>query len=221
MNARQTGAAAGITGPLVFAAISLSGGWIQPGYSVFSDYVSALSLGGRGWVQIVSFVIVGVCLLLFARAVAREFAESAIPSSGPVVLAVIGLGHLLSGPFAMDPQGTPVGVFSAHGLIHSLLGAMVFVLMPVVCFIFLRQFGRHAALRSLWWPTLVLGCAVAVADIAFAVIAKGSVVTRNPRLVAIMAADAGLLQRLVIIPFMSWVALFAAKLLSRSGAYLQ
>jgi hypothetical protein len=48
MNARQAGAVAGIVGPAIFVVISLIGGWVQPGYSVLSDYVSALSLGDHG-----------------------------------------------------------------------------------------------------------------------------------------------------------------------------
>jgi hypothetical protein len=213
MRSRQIGAAAGIVGPAIFVAISLTGNWIQPGYSVLSDYVSALSLGDHGWVQIASFVIVGVSLLCFAFTVGREFSEEAIPLGGPIVLAVVGFGYLLSGPFVMDPPGTPPGVFSSHGLAHSLLGAMVFILMPVACFVFLRQFGRKPAWRSFWWPTLILGCLIAIADIAFTAITKSAVVTKNLDLIAIVVADAGLLQRLVVIPFMGWIALFGARLL--------
>jgi hypothetical protein len=214
MRTRQIGATAGIAGPAIFVTIALIGGWIHPGYSVLSDYVSALSLGDHGWVQVASFVIVGVCLLLFAFTVVGEFHERTISLGGPIVLAVVGLGYLLSGPFVMDPPGGPPGVFSPHGLTHSVLGATVFILMPVTCFIFLHHFRRQPAWRSLWWPTLILGCVVAIADIAFAVITKSAVVTKNPHLVAIVAADAGLLQRLVIIPFMGWIALFGARLLA-------
>jgi len=213
MKARQAGAVAGIVGPAIFVVISLIGGWVQPGYSLLSDYVSALSLGDHGWVQIASFVIVGASLLLFAFTVAREFTERAVPLGGPIILAILGLGYLLSGPFVMDPPETPPGAFSWHGLAHSLLGATVFILMPVACFVFLRHFGRNPVWRCLWWPSLILGCVVAVADIAFAVITKSAVITRNPNLIAIVAADAGLLQRLAIIPFMGWIARFGARLL--------
>jgi hypothetical protein len=84
---------------------------------------------------------------------------------------------------------------------------MVFILMPVACLIFLRDFGRIPAWHGLWWPTLILGCLVAVADIAF------TLVTKSPNFIAISTAEGGLLQRLVIIPFMGWIALFGARLL--------
>jgi hypothetical protein len=207
MKSGQMGAAAAIVGPAIFVGISLSGGWVEPGYSAYSDYVSALSLGEHGWVQIASFVIVGTSLLLFAFTVAREFADRAVSIAGPIVVAILGIGYLLSGPLVMDPPGTALGALSGHGLAHGILGAMVFILMPVACFIFLRHFGRIPAWHGLWWPTLILGCLVAVADIAF------TLVTKSPNFIAISTAEGGLLQRLVIIPFMGWIALFGARLL--------
>jgi hypothetical protein len=81
--------------------------------------------------------------------------------------------------------------------------------MPVVCFVFLRRFGRDPAWHTLWWLTLILGVLVALADIIF------SVVTKSPNLIATTAPYAGLLQRLVIIPFMTWVAVFALSLWAR------
>ncbi len=83
---------------------------------------------------------------------------------------------------------------------------MVFVLMPIVCFVYLRRFGHAQRWRPLWWPTLLLGTITAVADIVF------SIVTKTPDLIARTAAWAGLLQRLVIIPFMVWVVVFASRL---------
>ena len=113
----------------------------------------------------------------------------------------------------MDPPGTPSGAFSWRGLAHGLLGAIVFTLMPVTCFIFLRQFRRDPAWLCLWRPTLVFGCFVAIADIAFVVTIKTAAITHGADLTAIATADAGLLQRLVIIPFMTWTALLGARLL--------
>jgi len=48
-------------------------GWLHPGYDPLKMYVSALSLGPRGWVQIVNFMVFGGLLIVFTRAVAAEF----------------------------------------------------------------------------------------------------------------------------------------------------
>jgi Protein of unknown function (DUF998) len=78
--------------------VSLIGSWLPPGYSAFSNYVSALSLGEHGWVQIASFLFVGSCLLMFAAAVAIDFAERAMPLAGPIVVAILGSGPIPSAP---------------------------------------------------------------------------------------------------------------------------
>jgi hypothetical protein len=126
MSTRQIGAAAGIVCPAAFVVTLLFSGGIRPGYSVLSDYVSALSLTDRGWGQIASFVVIGVSFLLFALTLARDFVKLTVPLADPIALAVVGLGYLFSSPFVIDRQGTPPGIFSWHGLTHSLRGAMVF-----------------------------------------------------------------------------------------------
>jgi hypothetical membrane protein len=203
----RIGGWAGVIGPSLFVVVFLVEGWLRPGYDPAADYVSALSLGERGWLQLTSFVIVGVCLLLFTAAVAREFPHGAASRAGPILLGSIGAGLLLSGPFVMDPAGTPSTALSWHGLIHGVLGGIVFVLMPVVCFVYLNRFGRDPHWRGLWTATLVLGTITAVADLVF------TVATKVPGLVTLTSPWPGLLQRLVLIPFMAWVTVFAARLL--------
>jgi hypothetical membrane protein len=206
----RIGGWAGVIGPSLFVLVFLIEGWLRPGYDPAADYVSALSLGVRGWVQVTNFLIVGVCLLLFTAAVAREFPEGAASLAGPILLGIIGAGLLLSGPFVMDPAGTPPAAMTWHGLIHGILGAIVFVLMPIVCFVYLKRFGHDPRWRGLWTATLVLGTITAVADLVF------TLATKMPPLVTLTAPRAGLPQRLVLIPFMVWVAAFASGLLRRT-----
>jgi hypothetical protein len=206
----RVGGWAGVIGPSLFVLVFLVEGWLRPGYDPAADYVSALALGARGWLQVANFLIVGVCLLLFTAAVSREFPQGAASRAGPILLGSIGTGLLLSGPFVMDPAGTPPAAMSWHGLIHGVLGAIVFVLMPVVCFVYLRRFGRDPRWRGLWTATLVLGTIAAVADLVF------TLATKVPGLVTVTGPWAGLLQRLVLIPFMAWVAVFAIGLLRRT-----
>ncbi len=207
---RRIGGWAGVIGPSLFVLVFLIEGWLRPGYGPAADYVSALSLGARGWVQVANFLIVGACLLLFTAAVSREFPQGAASRAGPILLTSIGTGLLLSGPFVMDPAGTPPAAMTWHGLIHGVLGGIVFVLMPVVCFVHLKRFGRDPRWQGLWRATLVLGTLTAVADLVF------TVATKVPALVTVSAPWAGLLQRLVLIPFMAWVVVFASGLLRRT-----
>ncbi len=191
----------GAVGPALFVLVFLIEGWARPGYSPSADYVSALSLGPRGWVQIVSFLVCGVGVQLLAYATWKTYGRPGRLAS--ILLAVIGFGLFWSGPFLMDPAGTPLAVQSGHGLVHGILGGAVFVLMPVVPFSLL---GRLREQRTAWSLTLGLAGATAVADIVFIV------VTKTPDLVTATAPYAGLIQRLVLIPFMAWLVVLGVVL---------
>jgi hypothetical protein len=97
-HARRVGAWAGVVGLSVFVLVFLVEDWARPKYNPAADYVTALALGERGWVQVTSFFIVGVCLLLFTAAASREFPSGAASRTGPILLGCIGAGLLLSGP---------------------------------------------------------------------------------------------------------------------------
>jgi hypothetical protein len=69
-------------------------------------YVSALSLGPRGLVQILNFVVFAWLLLAFCGRGRAGFRGAAGRSGvGPALLTIIAFGYLLSGPFPMDPDG--------------------------------------------------------------------------------------------------------------------
>lgn len=194
---------AGIIGPALFVAVFLLEGWIHPDYNPMADYVSALSLGARGWVQIANFVIFGALLFGFTRAVAAEFSNGKASRWGPILLTIISVGYLFSGPLVMDPTGTPLAEATIHGTLHGILGGIVFLLMPITIFVFLRRFRADPKWQFLQGWTLVLGTICAAVDILFTIVSK------SPSLQADFTNWLGLIQRGVIIPFMIWVCLFA------------
>src|SRR4029077_1917619 len=105
---------AGIIGPALFVSVFLLEGALRPGYNALNTYVSALSLGPRGWVQITNFILFGGLLLVFTWAVAGQFPSGQASRGGIIVLAIIAVGYLASGPFVMDPMGTPLSQATAH-----------------------------------------------------------------------------------------------------------
>ncbi|QIK73518.1 DUF998 domain-containing protein [Propioniciclava coleopterorum] len=148
MDARGNGAAAGVIGPLVFVGVFLIEGALRPGYDAAADFVSALSLGPRGWVQIASFLLTGACLILFAAWLRATFPSGPSSIAGPLLLGLIGAGLFASGPLVMDPAGTPLDAATWHGMAHNILGALVFVLMPVAMFVWLRRIRREPRLGA-------------------------------------------------------------------------
>jgi hypothetical membrane protein len=203
---RRIAAWAGMIGPALFVAIFTIEGWLRPGYQPLKMYVSELSLGPRGWIQIANFIILGILLLAFARGVAAEFRTGKASRGGPILLTIIAILFLVSGPLLMDPAGTPLNQVTVHGTIHGLAGGIVFLLMPISCFVFLRRFQADPSWRSLRWPTLVLGIIIAAAVVLLTILSKPPEIQRIP------VDWLGLVQRAIIVPFMLWVFIFALAL---------
>ena len=209
MNQRQR-AWAGMIGPILFVAIFILEGWLRPGYGPLKMYVSELSLGPRGWIQILNFVLFGLLLLVFTRAVAAEFQRGKASRGGIILLTILAICFLLSGPFVMDPASTPRSQMTFHGTLHGILGGIVFSLMPVSCFVFLRRFREDPKWQFLQPWTLVLGTISAAAVLLL------TIATKSPDTQSIFTEWLGLIQRTAIVPFMIWLFIFALGLLRQS-----
>ncbi len=210
MNRRRLAAWAGVVGPLLFAAVFTLEGWLRPGYEPRSMFVSELALGPRGWIQIANFVAFGVLFLLFTLGIAAEFREGKASRAGPILLAIIGVAFLFSGPLVMDPADTPRAQMSWHGLLHNLLGALVFSLSPVSCFVFWRRFREDAEWRWLQWWTLAAGVIIVAAVVVMRV---GPTVP--PEAPNAFNGWIGLVQRTALVTFLSWQFAFALGLYRR------
>jgi hypothetical membrane protein len=187
----------GLAAPVIFVGVFTIEGALRPDYSAVSSYVSALSLGPRGWVQIASFLATGALLLAFGRC--GELRHATV--WGARLLGVIGVGILLSGPFVMDPTGTPPRAMSLHGIVHQILGAIVFALMPITCFA-----ARSSRNRFRAWSILA-GATITAAIFALKVAQLGS---------PVLAPMLGLIQRVALVTFFTWVFSLAWALRSRA-----
>jgi hypothetical protein len=213
LNNRSLTAWAGIIGPALFVTVFLVEGWIRPGYNPLAEFVSALSLGPRGWIQIANFIIFGLLLFAFSRVVAAEFPSGKASRWGVILLMVLGVCYFVSGPAVMDPTtGTLNSLAGAtfHGILHGIMGGIVFLIMPIVIFVFLRRFRSDPEWQFLKGWSWVLGIICAVDDIFFTAVSK------SPDLSAAFSSWMGLIQRSVIIPFMIWIFVFALGLYRRS-----
>lgn len=200
---------AGIIGPILFVAIFTLEGWLRPGYKPFRMYISELSLGPRGWIQIVNFIVFGLLLLVFTRGIAAEFQSGKTARAGIVLLTILAISFLVSGPFVMDPAGTPQNQMTLHGTLHGIFGGIVFTLMPISCFVFLRRFREDPKWQFLEWPSLALGTISAVGVILLTFATK--LPTQN-----VFNEWPGLIQRTAIVPFMIWLFIFALGILRQS-----
>jgi hypothetical membrane protein len=202
MDNRTVGGIGGIVGPVLFVTIFTIEGSLRPGYDAWRMYLSELSLGPRGIVQIINIVLVGVLSLLFARGVAAEFPTA---RGASIALHVIGVGLVGAGLFVMDPLTTPLRDLSWHGVLHGVFGAPPFYAMPTASFLLAREFGRDPQWRPLRRPTL------AVAAVTITLTVVGRLVVELQRHGA--ALPGGAIQRADILVYFAWQIAVAARLL--------
>jgi hypothetical protein len=203
---RRFGAWAGVIGSMLFVSVFTIEGLLRPGYDPASMYISALSLGPRGWIQITNFIVVGLLIILFAKGVATEFGVTA--HIGVTLLMLIGTSLVASGLFVMDPATVPFFQMSAHSELHYLFGAIVFSLAPASCFVFFTRFSRVSAWRACRWWTLGTGI-VMVVGIGFLKTAALSLPSN------VLRPWLGAIQRATIVPFFIWVFIFGLAMLRR------
>jgi hypothetical protein len=205
----------GVVGPILFIITFLIEGATRPGYSPWRNYVSQLSTGEGGWVQIANFIMCGLLSLGFAVALwssspppARGFAW------GPTLLITFGLDLIVAAIFVTDPAlGYPPNSSLGpqgqtwHGAIHGVAGLLGFVVLAATCFVYARGFRGDPAWKGWTAYSNITGAIVALGFIAATVssVLDERGIVRN--------APTGLIQRIAIIAGWGWVALFALQLL--------
>ncbi len=201
-----------MAGALLFVTVFMVEGFLRPGYDPVSMFVSELSRGPRGGIQIASFVVSGALLLLFARGVAAELKAGRASRAGPILLAIISISLLVSGPLVMDPAATPRELMTLNSRLHWAFGALVFSLAPVSCWVFWFRFRRDPDWQGFQGWTLLAAMATTVAVVLFS---AGP--TRPPAAPNDFNAYTGLIQRSLLVPYLIWIFAFAWRLRRRAG----
>lgn len=200
---QKLAAYAGMLGSALFITIFTIEGYLRPGYNPISMYISELSLGPRGWIQVTNFILSGALLLIFAWGIRSQFKEGKASKAGPTLLVIIAACLLLSGPFVMDTANTPIDQMTTSGLMHQLLGAVVFLLMPISCFVFWRRFRSNPNWRNLNVWTIIATLITVVAVVVLRVASSPALAASD------LAGWIGLIQRTVLVPYMVWIFTFA------------
>lgn len=144
---------AGMIAAVLFVSVFTVAGFLQPGYSATGMFVSELSLGPHGGVQVLNFVLTGLLVLVFGFGLAAHFRTVLVQSIGASLAA--------SGLFATDPLSM-TGPPTLAGIVHGILGAVVFTFAPLSCFVFYRRFRSDPAWQRLAAWTLAIGVVLAL-----------------------------------------------------------
>jgi hypothetical protein len=217
----RVGAWSALFGSAVYLCVFTIDGWLRPDYDAASMFISELSLGPWGWVQIVNFMIFGLALLVFAMSVALEFGDTRSARVGVTLLVIMGISMLASGPFVIDPVAgagpviDPVAVaphqMSFHSKFHYALGTLFFLLAPATCFCFAgyKRSSKDPTLRVFRLWSFGLGIVTVMGMVLFklALLPPAS----NPLL-----PWRGLIQRATVIPFLVWLFIFGLIMLKHA-----
>lgn len=151
---------------LLFTTVYVVDGLLRSGYDPVRQPMSALSLGGAGWIQIANFIVFGSlsCLAAFA------WRSTLAPGFGavwyPRLRVLHGLALICAGVFSQDPAlGFPAGVPepahpSAHAVLHNLASYLTMVTILVELVILARRFRREPDWRG--WGVAAIVTAVAM-----------------------------------------------------------
>lgn len=198
----ELAAVAGMIGAVLFVSVFSIYGWLYPGYSPTRMFVSELSLGNYGWVQILNFVLTGALVLAFGRGLAAHFTTGAASRAGPVLVQIIGVSLIASGPFITDPSSMS-GQASAHGVVHGIFGALVFTFAPLSCFVFYGRFRSDTLWRPLAGWTLGSGVVLTLGIVLLKI-------SQQPG--SGLFEWKGLVQRVILVTFMAWIFTVATRL---------
>jgi hypothetical membrane protein len=186
----------GVIGPVLFVVVLLVEGWTRADYDPMTMFGSLLSLGDLGWQQVANFVVSGLLVLGGALGLRRVLTDGPGCRWGPRLIGLAGIGLVLAGVFVTDPaQGYPPGAPSGmpassswHGSIHLVASAFVFIGLPVAMVVMARRFRGEGSRWALYcWLSAVGVLAFLFASQAF-------------------TSVAGLLQRVLIVLVLGWVA---------------
>ena len=197
---------AGVAGPILFFAVFTVLGATRTGYDPVRHFVSLLSLGEGGWIQVVNFVVSGLLIVGFGAALRRRWTSGRGATWGPRLVMAVGLGLIVSGVFSGDPAlgyppGTPDGLpanASWHAGIHYLGALMVFVGLATASLIAAAR-ERASGRGGLAAYSLISGLVTLAGWLApFALAGAGGVVTTS-----------GLWQRIAIVAGWQWLVVVA------------
>lgn len=214
---RQTGKmprlliSCGWVGTVLFTLVYTIDGATRPGYDPLQHWISHLSLGPRGWLNMLNLLVFGCFMIGFSFGLRRAVRTGRGAKWGPVMSGLIGVSAIAAGLFVIDPNlGYPPGstpVQSWHGSVHDLSGAVLFGSLTALCFLFARRF---AANRQTFWAaySAASGALVLLSFIAC------SVMVSLKFSGAVTLHYSGLLERISIMTGCAWIFVYSVRLLT-------
>lgn len=155
----------GVIGSGLFMMTACVEGSQRPDYDVWQQSISALSLGSRGWIQMINFIAFGAIVLSTVTAWRKMLVGGKGGRAFPTLTALTGVSLIVCGLVAQDPapgydpRGLSLKVPTLRGLIH-LLFAGIGALSSIACLLIMAwRFGRNPS----WYGWNVYSVLMAIA----------------------------------------------------------
>lgn len=200
----------GAIGCPFFVLVFIILGSTRRGYDPFRHPVSSLSIGPGGWIQVGNFLLTGLLVLAFSIGLKQRLKILPGKAWEPLLIGLASLGLIASGFFSSDPvYGYPpdqpfiTSQFTLHGKLHIIFSLLVFIGLPLACFVFRNRFIK-AGKRGWAGYSLFSGIAMIVTFILAGI---------GFEQILWLADFAGLFQRLCIVAGWTWMTLIAILLM--------
>lgn len=193
----------GIFGPILFILSFTINGFLRSDYNPVRNYISELSIGPQGWIQITSFMFLGISIMLFIPGFRASFPTGRASRSAPVLFMIIAVCYFLSGPFVTDPMAMFDNQQTIHGILHGIFGAIVFSLSDACCFVLWRRFRVDEKWKPFATPIFIAGIVMAVLIVLMKI---GQLQT------GLISDLSGVIQRCCLIIFYVWLVIISFKI---------
>lgn len=155
---------AGIIGPVLFTATFLAQELARRDeYSPMAEPVSALEAGPNGWIQQLSFLVLGVLTMAHAVGLHAGVRPTRGGVAGPALLFLTGIGSIVAGVFPLREDAAGI-TYDPGG--HAVGGIIFFFGSPLALILLSRRLREDPRWRPLATYTLVTGLLLVMLAVA-------------------------------------------------------
>ena len=170
----------GIVAPVLFAAVIIYCGLLQPGYSHYSQVMSVLAARGSStewFARVGGWCVPGLLTAGFGFFLLKNVSRSKVAVSAALLVIVNGLGRFSGGVFNCDPGCQPVDP-SVSQRIHNPSTVIAYLALGVACGLWAFSAKKIVVPRWFGWYSLtsaILGLGFFAALVASALMTHGGV----------------------------------------------
>jgi hypothetical membrane protein len=202
-TARRMLATVGAAGPVVFLAVTVLAGLLEPGYDIREQAISDLAVGTHGWLQTANFLALGLAMIAAAVALALGGRSDRRSPTAVALLAAAGAGMFTVGFFPTDLAGAPQ---TGPGAVHNTVSVAVFLALIAAAALHGRALRRAGVEPGLARYSRLTAIGVFAALVGFALFA-GDV--GDP-----LHGASGLIERGFIAGALAWVTVVSRRVLA-------